>query len=108
MRLFWLVDRILYAPMPSNLSAPLIAVLDLDSQHDTAWLNAFNNACTQCVEQIDILRPTLEMADRDVRICLDAVRNCLDWATNEVCSVAEAHALIHRVLDIISSISETV
>ena len=46
--------------------------------------------------------------DRDLQISLDAVRNCLDWATREPCTVHEAQALVVRVVEILKSVTALV
>lgn len=95
----------MYLPMPSDLSSPLLALLDKDASRDPAWLDAFAHACRDCMLQIDSLKASMDGTDRDLVISLDAVRNCLEWATRERCSVDEAHALVQRVLEILKSVT---
>lgn len=94
--------------MRSDLTSPLLPLLDADAPHDAGWLDAFGRACQDCIVRIDSLRASIDQSDRDLAISLDAVRNCLDWAIHEHCTVDEAHALVQRVVDILKSVSALV
>ena len=94
--------------MLSDLAAPLVAVLNLDDRSESSWLAAFHQACADCIVQIDNLRQSMSQVDREVGVCLDVIRNSLDWARSETCSVSEAQAMLQRVLQILESIAETV
>jgi hypothetical protein len=98
----------MYLPMPSDLSSPLLALLDQDASRDPGWLDSFAQACRDCIGQIDALKASMNHDDRDLQISLDAVRNCLDWATREPCTVDEAQALVVRVVEILRSVTALV
>lgn len=94
--------------MQIEIAAPLVAVLDLDVRQEASWLKAFDLACTDCIEQVNRLRQSMVVVDRDVNVCLDVICNSLDWASHEARTVDEAHAVLLRVVEVADSIARLV